>query len=435
MRLDPRGRGARVSAFVGALTLALLLNPVAPWIVAKASAQQDPIPYQTVTTRARPDYDAIGGRLGGFIIFPSIDVAELYDDNIFRTEFIEVSDFITSIRPEVRVKSQWSNHELNFDAGADARRYADENDEDTTDYFIRADGRIDVRRSTKLIGGARYQHLHEDRGDPNSSGAAKEPVEYDLVRANVDAGHKFNRLSVNVTGNLRDYQYENAVNRFTGAIIVEDDRNRQEYEVGLRVGYEIQSEFEAFARGILNYIDYDRLQDGFDRESDGYEVVVGTDFDFGGLLFGEVFAGYSSRDYEDPRLLTNEGPIIGGSVFWNVTELTTVNPFISRTLEETTTASSSGYFATTVGVTVDHELLRNLLLNGEISYENDSYEGSAVGVQERDEDYINFGLGATYLINRYSRASLRYDFERLESNIVGNDYDNNIVRLNIRAQF
>lgn len=418
----------RIILFGTVLGLAL---PLAATVSAPGVLAQDkPSPYMTVKSRPRPDYDAIGGRAGAFVIYPSVDVSAIYDDNIFREDTGEDGDFITSIQPEVKVESQWSNHALNFGAGADIRIHADESDENTTDYFVRADGRIDVQRNTNIFGGASYNNLHEGRGDPNSPVSAREPVEYDLVRANAGAYHRFNRVSVEVTGDVADYDYDNSINRNTGAVIVQNDRNRQEYKVAARVGYEIQKEFEAFVRGTLDFRDYDRLQGGFNRDSDGYEVVVGTAFDLTGLIYGEVFAGLRSQEFDDPRLADVDGGTLGGSLTWNVTGLTTINGFVTRSVEETTIANAAGFFATTVGASVDHELRRNILLNGSASYSTYDYEG--VG---REDDYIRFGVGGTYLINRYSRVGVRYDLENRDSNVAGSDYHDNVFRVNARLQF
>ncbi|HEY5608680.1 MAG TPA: outer membrane beta-barrel protein, partial [Alphaproteobacteria bacterium] len=40
---------------------------------------------ETVMSRARPDYDPIGLRLGGFVLYPELWLQESYDSNIFAT--------------------------------------------------------------------------------------------------------------------------------------------------------------------------------------------------------------------------------------------------------------------------------------------------------------------------------------------------------------
>ena len=42
-------------------------------------------------------------RLARFIVFPSIELGEVYDTNVFRSETNESDDFITTYSPSIRV--------------------------------------------------------------------------------------------------------------------------------------------------------------------------------------------------------------------------------------------------------------------------------------------------------------------------------------------
>src|SRR3546814_9631557 len=95
-------------------------------------------------------------------------------------------------------------------------------------------------------------------------------------------------------------------------------------------------QYEAFLRATLGSVRYDDGVDdvGVNRDSDGYEIVGGTRIDFTGLLFGDVFVGYRSQDYDDPTLKAVDGITYGGALTWNVTELTTIKGSVVRTVEE-----------------------------------------------------------------------------------------------------
>ncbi len=125
-------------------------------------------------------------------------------------------------------------------------------------------------------------------------------------------------------------------------------------------------------------------------------MAVGLDVDFGGLVFGDFFVGYVSQDYDDSRLDDLSGVGGGGDITWNVTKLTTIGFSALGDVKETTVTGASGRVVATGEVTVDHELLRNLLLEANASVTRDHYEGIS------RTDYIySAGFRLTYMINRY----------------------------------
>jgi hypothetical protein len=177
-----------------------------------------------------------------------------------------------------------------------------------------------------------------------------------------------------------------------------------------------------------NRQDYDTEpdNDGFDRNSQGFETVAGLSIDLGGVTRADIFAGYLTQYYQDPAFDNVSGPSFGGSLTWNVTGITTVTATVTRTLQETTTAGASGYFATDAVLNVDHELLRNLILSAFGGYGNRDYEGIS-----RNDDVWIAGAGAEYLMNRYMEIDAKYRFDSRDSSESTEDYDRNLILLNL----
>lgn len=385
---------------------------------------------ETVTGRQRPDYDAIGVRLGGFMLLPTLSLQESYNSNIFATENNEEGDYITWIEPAVNLRSNWNNHALNLHADSKVARYADHSSEDFEDYTVSADGRLDVLRDLRLFGGAGYRVRHIARFDPDSPAGAAEPAEYDVYGFNAGVEKVFNRLSARFDA-ARDYYRYDSVKRNDGTVDDESDRNREQTTLSLRTGYEIGPLRQVYLLGSYNWRDYDRTRDeaGFDRNSDGYLLAVGTEYDLTGVTFLDGYVGYRVQEYDDARLDKIAGWAAGLKLTWNVTQLTTVTGSLNRTVEETTQNGASGYFATRASIRADHELLRNLILNASIGYENDKFEGIT-----RDDDYMLFGLGARYLMNRFFSVSGGYGYRTRDSNLQNADFDENVVFLRLTGQ-
>lgn len=382
---------------------------------------------ETVLSRPRPEYDPVGVRMGGFMLYPEIGVQESYNSNIFATTSNEQSDFITAIEPSLDLRSNWNNHALNLHADSSVVRYWDNDDENFTDYTLSADGRVDVLRDLRLFGGAGYQIRHEPRSSPDNQGGT-EPTEYSVAGANLGVEKEFNRLSFRLNGKTERYEYDNVRNA-SGTVLDQSGRDRDEHEIGLRTGYEIGPLRNVYL--LTNYYirEYDKLTGGFNRDSDGYLVGVGTQYDLTGLVFIDAYAGYRRQDYDDARLREMTGWASGIKVTWNVTPLTTLTGTLDRDIRETTVTNASGYFQTKAELRADHELLRNLILTASLGYQNDDFQGVS-----RDDDYTLVGLGAKYLINRNFTLSGGYGYRSRDSNVSGGDFDENVVLVRLGAQ-
>ena len=399
--------------------------------VSVASAQEEIVDNRNVGVRdrVRPGYDAAGVRAGGFTVFPEASVTGTYDDNIFAANVGEVDDFITTLAAGVSVQSNWSRHALNLNAGLAQYLYADNSDEDRLDWNVGGNGRVDITRDTNISGGLSYAQLHEDRGAPNAPGLAAEPTEYALFGAEVALAHRFNRVTTRVGVGYADYDYDDAP-LIGGGVLDQDFRDREEFEQFLRLGYDVSPDTNLYIQGTLNQREYDQKPPvvALNRDSDGWAVVGGSEFRLSNLAQGEVYVGYQEQSYDDPTLSDISGLAFGAGVDWFVTPLTTIRIDAAAIVEETVAAGASGFLDQSVGLGIDHELMRNVIIGARASYANQDYEGIA-----RSDDVIRAGLGVDYLLNRNFSVGLGYDYTDRDSNVLGLDYTRNEIGLTLRA--
>lgn len=408
---------------------ALLVLPA--WLMGlpvEAQTASDDNRTTTVMGRARPETDPVGIRAGGFFILPEFAVSESYNDNLFAAQSGTVDDFISNIEPAIVIKSNWSRHSLVTIAKANFGLHSDRSDEDYQDYSIGGDLRLDLFRDTYMTARLRYQKLHEGRGSPDDAGGI-EPGEYELINPVISLFNRFNRFSILARGSLNRFDFDDVP--IVGGTVNHDDRDRDRNVVVLRGGYEITPEYEGFVRASYNTTNYDDAVDdnGFNRDSDGYEIVAGTRIDLTGVTFGDVFVGYMSSEFDDSSLKRIDGITFGADLTWNVTELTTIRFGVVRTIEETTSGSASGTFDTAFNVSADHELMRSLILSAKFGAKQSDYEGIA-----RKDDYRNFGLAGKYLLNRNLNLVLQYDRINRESDAVGADFTSNVFMLRLVGQ-
>jgi hypothetical protein len=387
----------------------------------------------SVRERPRPDYEAIGVHAGAFNLFPRLTAEAELNDNIYAgpSGFTE-SDLVFHIRPEIGLRSNWNVHQLNAYARANFNRFSENETENTEEYGVGANGRLDIVRGSNLYAGADYQKLTEPRTAPTAPAAAAKPTEYTLFQGNVGGVHEFNRLRVSGRFDYSDFDYDNNVLR-TGAPLLQDDRDREVAVGTARAEYAVSPATAFFVAGRLNSRDY-RLAvgaDGFNRDSSGYAATAGVNFDVSAVARGEIEVGYLNQDYDDARLRSIRGMALAGRVEWFPTELTTIGLSVTRSVEEATVAGASGFLSTGGGVQIDHELLRNVLLNAQASYTEDQYRGV-----DRKDKRTAASAGATYLLNHAAALSLTYSYYRQNSTgLAGStDYDVNKLLLSLILQ-
>ncbi|HYE51407.1 MAG TPA: outer membrane beta-barrel protein [Azospirillaceae bacterium] len=387
-----------------------------------ALAQQD-LRGTGVEERTRPDYDPAGIRAGTFLVRPSVTVAGQYDDNIFADDAGAVDDYVIIVQPRLNITSDWGRHALNFRTGAELARYQDFESEDYDDFHVGADGRLDVGTDYAATGGLQYSRQHEDRGSPNDVNGA-EPTEFDLTSASVGFAKGVTRINGRVRAEYQGFDFED-VRGLANTVIDQDNRDRDVWGLGGRVGYEVRPGFNAFVDGALNWVEYDNSPL---RDSDGYRVSFGASIDLGGVTTGEVFAGYRAQDYDNPAFEDIDGFTYGASVLWLPTGLTSVRFSLVNEVAETIQASSPGFVRSAIGVEVDHELLRNVILGGEVRYTNDDYERIP-----RKDDVWQYALGARYLITRNFSVGGEWRHTDRGSNAAGQDYKRDLVTLRVTA--
>jgi hypothetical protein len=389
----------------------------------------EPVRNETVTNRRRPQYDAVGIRRGSFFIYPAFAIQGEVDSNIFATATNQKADFITMLMPEIAIRSNWKRHQLNIGARGEIAFYKSFPREDYTDGVGLINGRYDISGNTYVFAGAEFSYQHEDRGSPDDAGG-KFPTKFWVAELTLGGQHTFGRFTVRLSNRMRLLDYQD-VPAAGGAILNQDDRDRREWEGTLRLSYRLNPRLSVFGQMVGDYIRYnDRFDDtGLQRDNKGFAAEGGVTIEITGKLIGEIFAGYTRRTYRDSTLSAVSGPTGGASLTWTPTGLTTVTATLVRTIEESTQTGASSYFSTNFRLSVDHELRRNVLLNGYGSYQFDDYQGIA-----RFDRWIRAGVGATFLVNRNLNMFGGYEFTRAISNFQGEGFFRHLVILRIRGQ-
>jgi hypothetical protein len=376
----------------------------------------------SVFERERPDFEPLEIRAGSFYINPAVSFGAEYNDNIFSSDADTEEDTIFITSPSVRVASDWSRHTLALRAGAKGAAYVDNDKQNYTDLLFGLNGAYDIARGFYVSGGASWQHLHEERGSPNSTvGNADSPVEFDMAVYNVGVTRKMGVFGVDLDFDARNWDYENT------DLFNNDTRDRIEYIGTATLSYEFMRDYNVFTRLIANSREYDRELDlqGFQRDSDGWEAQLGANVELTSLVSAEVYGGYTQQDYEDARFDTVDGLTYGTSFLWNVTPMTSVRGTVDREVRDSVLPDISSFLQTTYRMSLEHELKRNVLLGTSVQYQELDFEGIDT---DRTDNYYEAVAGGRYLVSRNVTLSLDYTYRTRATDAADLDFVENAIQ-------
>lgn len=381
----------------------------------------------SVTERARPEYDAVGVPLGGFLLYPKLAMAAEYNDNIYAAGTGAEGDLIARFQPGLRLSRDWGRDAVTLSAFSSINRYWDHGSENTETYGARANGVYNIADAGEIRGDVSFRHDILERESYLSSRRTVSPVNFNEGSAHIQARYGIGDLRLTGFADWLRTAYQNGVAP-DGTAVFKKDLSQETISRGLRADYGLSPDTSLFVSGRFFDTGYMTKppQVPLDRASDGYEVTGGISLHVTDVLSGDVGVGYLKAHY----------PHIGGQdvdtlalhveLTWSPTLLTTVKVRVARRIEEAPADISSGFLVTRYHLEVDHELRRNVILSAAADYSNGAFRV----VDRRDREW-NANVSAAYLLNPSMNAKLSYRFRTRESSGLdrGQDFSSNTVML------
>lgn len=389
-----------------------------------------PLPAGPANPEARTGFQPLGLRAGAFIVLPSVEIGIEYTDNALLAETGGRDDFIYTVQPEVRIESDWPRHSALLSLSSNHEFYDGNSTEDANEIEATGLVRIDVTRATDFNLRAGYALSQESRSSADvPDNATEEPDEttWDFAAG---INHRFNRLTARLQGDFEISEFGD-VDTVGGGKISNSDRDFHEVGGALRLGYEISPAVQPFveARYSLRRHDDGIDDDGFRRDSDGYEAAAGVEVGGGPVLRGEISLGYEKRDFDDPRLDQVGGFTVDANLTWSPTRLTALRLSAVTEIEETTIAGASGAIERSLNLNLAHALTYNLTGEIGVSYVNSTFEGSSL-----EEDTFEIAAGLDYLLNRNAVLRARYEYENFDTTTPGSDYGVQTFSVGVKLQ-
>ncbi|QGM96480.1 outer membrane beta-barrel protein [Methylocystis parvus] len=396
----------------------------------------------TIKTKPKPKvelnpYDPLGVAVGSTLLFPYAQASSGYDDNPNRLAPNYNPRGSTFFRGEggLKVKSDWARHSLDGELRGAYTEYFDYPAANRPEATGSMNGRYDVTQDTALVLRGRMSLDTQRPGAPaiqpgqSTVYVVNRPVIFG-VGAQAGVSQKFGRIGVELRGTYdrvwyTDAQYSNGTTLNLAATSYND------FGVLLRSSYEVTPDLKPFVEGTVDRRIHDSPVDfnGFYRDSTGYIVRGGAEFNVTDMVKGEVSGGYGQRNYEDPSLVPLRGPVIDAALIYTPSALTTFTLRGSTSMNETTLANASGVLTRSVTATLSHDLMRNLNVTITGNYFNNNYQGA--DVQERGGFA---GVTLDYKVTRTISLRGSYRYELLDTTFPNADYTANVYLVGLRFQ-
>jgi hypothetical protein len=364
----------------------------------------------SVSQRPHPGFDPVPVPLGGFLALPKLDAGVEYNDNIYAENTGAKSDTIFTVNPELDIQSNWNRNYLSAFVRSATRDYSKYSSETTTDYQLGAQGMLQAGDG-KFSAGGDTGELTEPRTSPSTSHGTTHPVRYQQTDGFFSGVEELNRVRLTGRVDIGNDDYHNGVDP-SGHSVLEDDRDHTDYTYSGKAEYALSPDTAVYMYGAYNDHQY-RLQPPVvptNRDSHGEVVSGGANFDITREIRGDIQVGWMQQQFAASNLRTYSGLSALGSVEWFPTELTTVTLTGSRQVADASAPGAAIYVASGVGLQLDHELLRNLILTGRVGYEDDAYQGVS-----RDDHTTNAYIGGRYMLNRLVGLTVGYTYVKNDS--------------------
>lgn len=369
----------------------------------------------TVLSRERPLYATPGVNVGGFVIRPELDQGVSYNSNI--NGVTGSGSWESTTAGAVTVASNWVRDSLDASVGFSHTQFFSFPSESFTNWNVGLGGGYTIDEN--LLRAAYSHQVSYTLGNTIGAIQTQTPTLNQTDSAEINYTFQHLALSLTPTISASAYRFGNGV--VLGRPVSEAFLDRNVVAAGVDARYALSDVGAVLvvARAVNStFINPQAGQPS--NNSNSFQVLAGLDYQVKGPWRFRLLFGVETRLFQASQYATRTAPILEGSVIWTPTGLTTVTGTVSREIEDPQSAGTNGYIATQATLSVDHELLPNVILSAHGGAEYVQYLENGGGQQAQ----FTFGAAVTRVLNRNARVSVGYDFtEQTGSSNTGNPLD------------
>lgn len=409
---------------------ALYLTPTFPWTGL----------YPLYPSGYIPIEQEEGVQVGSLRLHPFLGMAELYTDNVLRTQSKQ-SDFITTVAPGIQAQLPFgSRHLFVADYRTNIQFFHRNPSNNVQDQTASGLMHFNLASGLKLDFQGEYKLGH----DPRGSALDLQSVELNKWTATSFTGRAEYQGGVIGTAVNVQTMHWNYLNNGQAAI-----RDRTSNFAGVTFSGRMLPNTHALLDFTVRQEDYDQNKN---LDSVTYTISGGAKWEASGNTTGEFLVGYQFLKFTNAGV-DQPGPVLSlfrrdqdsfanlyvmGRLYWSpISGLTvTLQPY--RTIQQTVVAGTSFFTATGVNLAATYPLGTRLTLTANLGYENDRFStpaGASAGTPARSDNLKNAAIGLNYRAVRWLGVGLQYVFEDRQSKVDTFTYQANTTMISVQAFF
>jgi hypothetical protein len=363
-----------------------------------------------------------GFPVGPLTVFPGIDLAHGYDDNLFLRPTNRATSSFTIFSPYVRAEAKPGPHKFDATLRIDQGRYHSSAADKYTDYSLIGNGDMVFSGRAGLKMRAEHRHGHDARGSTDR-GVSATPDEYD--NSGVDGVFRYGapgaqgRIEIDAGAFAR---------RYTNNRVNTEGADRDTIQLGGTFFWRVMPRTELLAQIGHRSIDYSLGSSTLDSTED--RLLVGAKWEAtakttGTAKFGRQRKKFDSAGRQDlPGTSSWEAGVRWSPLSYSVFDFTS-----SKQTGETTGVGDT-VVSTNYGLTWSHAWSSRLRTQALATFRNDEFVGA--GVSRRD-DTSSFGLKVAYDFRRWLRLGAEFTHSERDSNDGNFNYKRNLLLFTVGA--
>lgn len=378
--------------------------------------------------------------VGPVHLHPFMGVAEMYTDNVFRTNS-KRSDFFTTLGPGIQAQLPiLGRHLFMLDYRTNIQFYHRTPSNNVQDQT--ASGLLQFNSPLGLR--VNLQGEHKLGHDPRGTALDLQTVEVNKWETNSFTGrgeYEGGQMGAALTLQTLRWDYLNNGQDIT--------RDRLSNYAGVTLSAKVLPNTSAL-------IDISARQEIYDQNKNldnvTYTISGGAKWEVTGNTTGEILIGYQFLKFSNAQV-NQAGPIlsqfrrdedsnsnlfVAGTVNWTpLSDLTiTLQPY--RTVQQTVVSGTSFFTATGGNLSAVKKLTRRIDLTANLGIESDEFStpaGASAATPARTDTIKNAAIGFNYRAVKWIGMSMQYVFEDRSSNVGQFSYQANTAMVAVQALF
>jgi hypothetical protein len=367
-------------------------------------------------------------------------VAQMYTDNVFRTNSNRISDFVTTLAPGIQAQLPFAGfHTFLIDYRTNLQSYSRASSNNVQDQTASGRFNFDFPGGLKIDLQGEHKLGHDPRGSAvdslNTQGLGVNKWTANSFTGQAEYLGAQSSVRLNVLTIRWDY-----LNNGLGPV-----RDGRMNYAGLTFSRNATGKTSLLTNVGVRQSIYDQNKN---LDSVMYLISGGGTWNVDGVTSGDILVGFQYMQFT--RAQVNQPPPLSqfsrdkdaypsfffmGNIHWQPTPLLKISLQPYRTIQQTVISGTLFYTVTGVNLTARHELTDSTTLNFNLGFEQDKFQSSSSGGSDRTDLFKNVAVGVTYRAVHWVGLGAQYIFEDRNSNLTPFTYQASTVMLSAQALF